>query len=232
MALTNPSWTVLYDVVDVTVLPRCSSDHHPLLVDFSHTQDVKWEKSNMFKYEASWAKQMGRQEVIKKVWRVKQRNFDPWKNIQSKLVGCRRSLKQWVRKQGNPVEEQIKKLEADLNKIQGQEQLSSPGAEGPLKEELHSLLEQEKLRWKQRAKENWLRYGDRNSKFFHPSANQKHCRSRISVINDKDGRQCNTKDEIETAFISYFQELFTAGDNLAVTASIDALERKVTDAMN
>jgi hypothetical protein len=52
------------------------------------------------------------------------------------------------------------------------------------------------------------------------------------VINDMDGRQCNTKDEIETAFISYFQELFTARDNLAVTASIDALDRKVTDAMN
>jgi hypothetical protein len=110
--------------------------------------------------------------------------------------------------------------------------LSSPGAEGPLKEELHSLLEQEELRCKQRAKENWLRYGDRNSKFFHACANQKHDRSRISVINDKDGRQCNTKDEIETAFISYFQGLFTAGDNLGVTTSIDALERKVTDAMN
>jgi hypothetical protein len=110
--------------------------------------------------------------------------------------------------------------------------LSSSGAEGPLKEELHSLLEQEELRCKQRAKENWLRYGDRNSKFFHACANQKHDRSRISVINDKDGRQCNTKDEIETAFISYFQGLFTAGDNLGVTTSIDALERKVTDAMN
>jgi hypothetical protein len=49
--------------------------------------------------------------------RVKQRNIDPWENIQSKLVGCRRSLKHWVQKQGNLVEEQIKKLEADLNKI-------------------------------------------------------------------------------------------------------------------
>jgi hypothetical protein len=65
-ALANPSWTVLFDVVDVTVLPRCSLDHHPLLVDFSHTHDVKWEKSTMFKYEASGAKQKGHQEVIKK----------------------------------------------------------------------------------------------------------------------------------------------------------------------
>jgi hypothetical protein len=170
-ALANQVWTALYNVVEVNVLPRYSSDHHPLLVDFSHTQDVRWEKSTMFKYEASWAKQKGHQEVIKKVWRVKQRHINPWENIQSNLSGCRRSLKQWLRKQGNSVEEKIQKLEEDLNKIQMQEQLSSPGAEGPLKEELYSLLEQEELRWKQRAKENWLRYGDRNSKFFHASAN-------------------------------------------------------------
>jgi hypothetical protein len=52
-ALANQAWTVLYNVVKVNVLHRCSSDHHPLLVDCSHTQDVRWDKSKMFKYEAS-----------------------------------------------------------------------------------------------------------------------------------------------------------------------------------
>jgi len=231
-ALANQAWTAIYNVVKVNVLHRCSSDHHPLLVDFSHSQDVRWGKSKLFKYEASWAKQQGHQEVINKVWRVKQRHLSPWEDIQGKLRGCRRSLKQWVRKQGHSVEEQIQKLEEDLHKIQMQENLSSPGREGPLKEELNSLMEQEELRWKQRAKENWLTYGDRNSRFFHASANQKYCRSRISVIKDANGRQCNTKEGIETAFISYFQDLFTAGDNLMVTASIAALDRKVTEAMN
>jgi hypothetical protein len=104
-ALANKEWTVYYNVVKVNVLHRSSSDHNPLLVDFSHTQDVRWEKSKLFKYEASWTKQQGHQEIIKKVWRVKQRNLSPWEDIQGKLRGCRRSLKQWVRKQGNSVEE-------------------------------------------------------------------------------------------------------------------------------
>jgi hypothetical protein len=48
-----------------------------------------------------------------------------------------------------------------------------PAIEGQIKSELDSLLEQEELKWRQKAKENWLMYGDRNSKFFHAYANQK-----------------------------------------------------------
>jgi hypothetical protein len=40
-------------------------------------------------------------------------------------------------------------------------------------DELDSLLEQEELKWQQRAKVNWLKHGDRNSKYFHAAATQK-----------------------------------------------------------
>jgi hypothetical protein len=39
--------------------------------------------------------------------RKKVKHPDPWNNIQGKLSGCRRSLKQWVRKHVNTVEEKI-----------------------------------------------------------------------------------------------------------------------------
>lgn len=74
--------------------------------------------------------------------------------IQGKLNGCRRSVKQWVSKQGSRVEQHIHNKIQELHLIQMHDNPDLPDAEAPIKEELHALLEQEELKWKQRAKEN------------------------------------------------------------------------------
>jgi hypothetical protein len=214
------------------VLANYILDHHPLLVSFSNTREAQWNKSRVFKYEASWAKMKEPQAVIKKVWRVKPKTIEPWKNFKCKINGCRNSLKIWVRKQAGTVEDQIKQKEQELKSIQMQENRGTSSQEDFIKEELNNLLEQEDIKWRQRAKENWLRFGDRNSKFFHTCANQKHRSSRISSIKDKNGELCTTKEGIEGAFVDYFNELFKSGENLVVDTCTEALDSRVTNAMN
>jgi len=58
-----------------------------------------------------------------------------------------------------------------------------------LKEELDNLLEVEDLKWRQRAKEDWLKYGDRNTKYFHACASQKNRRNLIREIADLRGKK-------------------------------------------
>jgi hypothetical protein len=219
-------------VIEVQVLAKNISDHHPLLVSFSNTRDVQWNKSRVFKYEASWSKMKEPQAVIKKVRRIKPKTNEPWTNFKGRLNGCRNSLKIWARKQAGTVEEQIKQKEQELKSIQMQENRDTSSQEDLIKEELNVLLEQKDLKWRQRAKENWLRFGDRNSKKFHACVNQKHRRSRISTIKDKNGQLCTTKEEIEGAFVDYFNELFKSGANLEVDICTTALDSRVTNAMN
>lgn len=63
-------------------------------------------------------------------------------------------------------------------------------------------------------------------------ANQKNRCNQILRIKDGNGVHCNTREATKGAFTQYFQELFTAGENLDIPTCVADLERKVTPAMN
>jgi hypothetical protein len=130
------------------------------------------------------------------------------------------------------LEEKIKMKELELQTLQMKDNDFELEQECQVKAEIHSFLEQEELKWKQRAKEKWLKFGDKNTKFFHTSASQKHRSYHIENILDLEGKQCSTQEEIEEAFVNYFQTLFKAGVNLEVESSTRFVQRKVTPTMN
>lgn len=231
-AMANGSWTRQFNVVDVLVLPRIASDHNPLLINCSNAQNTKWKKRQQFRYEAHWMQHKEHGAMIKQVWRAKPNQRDHWKTLHGKLNGCQKVLQVWVRKQKQDVEGHINSKLQELHQMQGQDPPAAPLFEGPVKEELGDLLAQEETKWKQRAKENWLKEGDRNAKFFHMCANQKNRRSQIMSIIDMHGIQCTTQATIEAAFTEYFASLFTAGENLEIADSVAALDTKVSSKMN
>jgi hypothetical protein len=63
-----------------------------------------------------------------------------------------------------------------------------PKEESTLQNELSSMLGQEELKWRQQAKEDWLKFGDRNTKFFHACATQKNRRQHITRIIERRGK--------------------------------------------
>jgi hypothetical protein len=67
------------------------------------------------------------------------------------------------------------------------------------------------LWWRQRAKEDWLKMGDRNTRFFHACASEKRRQNRVETIIDERGQRRESQAEIENAFVVYFSKLFTRG---------------------
>jgi hypothetical protein len=94
------------------------------------------------------------------------------------------------------------------------------------------LLEQEEVKWKQRAKEDWLKCGDRNTKYFHACASQRRSRNTIEQIIDGGGQLCNTTESIEDAFVRFYGELFTSADPTDMEVCISHIGKKVTTMMN
>ena len=101
-----------------------------------------------------------------------------------------------------------------------------------LQKELNKRLDQEDLKWQQRAKVNWLKLGDRNTKFFHASANQRCKRNRIFSITDEMGIVWESRTEILEAFIDDFDALFTTGYVEDTGLCLQHLDRQVSNVMN
>jgi hypothetical protein len=56
-----------------------------------------------------------------------------------------------------------------------------------LKAEIQVQLEREDLWWRQRAKQEWLKNGDKNTHFFHACANSRRKKKFIEKIRDEQG---------------------------------------------
>jgi hypothetical protein len=97
--------------------------------------------------------------------------------FKGKIQRCRKVIKQWVRKTKPLTEKCIQEKTAALAKLQEAADPLNVQVEKELKKEIHDMLEQEDLKWRQWAKEAWLRDGDHNTKYFHACATQRQQRN-------------------------------------------------------
>ena len=119
-----------------------------------------------FRYEASWGLEPNCHEIVKQIWRVKDRRVGSSMGLRDMMNESEKGLLAWQHNHGNQVGATIKQKEALLVELQGREGPLETHCIHTLKLELNSLLEQEELKWRQRAKEHWLKEGDHNIKFF------------------------------------------------------------------
>jgi len=231
-AMANMEWSRLYNVVEVEILPRYCSDHSPLIITFDPASCKPWKKRMRFHFEAGWMKHVDHKKMVRKAWRIKNPTVDKWAVLKAKLDSCRNLFKRWARISDNKEKLNIKKVEEDLHKVQKEGDPENTESEKALKENLDLLVEVEDLKWRQRARENWLKYGDRNTKYFHACASQRKCRSSLKDIMDMEGRKWSSQKGIERAFERFFQWLYRAESNVEIDPCINSISPKVSAEMN
>ena len=73
---------------------------------------------------------------------------------------------------------------------------------------MDSLLDQEEVYWKQRAKDFWLKEGDSNTRYFHSHASSKKKHNQIRKLKDADGNKVSDKEGLSNLAKTYFEDLF------------------------
>ncbi|XP_042988748.1 uncharacterized protein LOC122316282 [Carya illinoinensis] len=101
-----------------------------------------------------------------------------------------------------------------------------------LQSEIERHLVEEDLKWKQRAKQHWLKVGDKNTRFYHLHASQRRKTNRISQILDERGLPANEKQHIGSIFSNFFHKLFTTSNPFGIADCLENMPQKVTYKMN
>lgn len=145
-----------------------------------------------FRLDNKWLKAEGFRSLVARVWREESASGKGSFRVAKKLILLKMAIKNWVREERLKVKEGTNRLMDELEGLdclEGDVGLSME--EGEMREvvglELVNRMCMKEIFWRQKAKERWLKEGDRNTKYFHCLANHR--------------RRCNNVDEIVIANI-------------------------------
>ena len=100
-----------------------------------------------------------------------------------------------------------------------------------LSKKLDELLQKQEIYWAQRSRINWMKHGDRNTKFFHAKASQRRRKNYIRGIRNSQGQWVENLEEVVQVALDYFDNLFQVGVGDQMEECLDAVESRVTDDM-
>ncbi|CAL1388052.1 unnamed protein product [Linum trigynum] len=203
-SLCNIQWNSVFPNTTVRHLPRLNSDHNPILTSFA-LQGQSPHSSRSFKFEAAWLTHKDFLNTIAGTW-------DSTRPLPSALHSLSIALQDWNRDTFGNVQQRKRRL---LGRIHGVERhLSrsfSPGLaklHSKLEAELDSVLEQEELIWYQRSREHWVKFGERNTSYFHQQANIRRRKNRITALRDQTGVWIDEPQELADMVFEFYTNLY------------------------
>ncbi|KAL6214416.1 hypothetical protein ACLB2K_013850 [Fragaria x ananassa] len=126
-------------------------------------------------------------------------------------------LKEWEREKFGYVRRKIRNLREGLDMLQRRYPLVEVLQQREdVEREFDKVLEREEVLWCQRSRVNWLKCGDRNTKFFHSFAKQSGAMNKIAGVLGEDNIWRTGYVNVGCVFVDYFRQLFsTRGSDMS-----------------
>lgn len=207
-AVANDKWRDLFPNSQIEHLACARSDHYPIVLKVCSAEQFQ-PRRKCLHYEIFWEREPA--EVIQETWSAegeKSDLADISRALGKLMSGLHSCSKKKCKNVGREIEKGRKKLSSLL------ESNADSAAIRLATDQLNELLYREEMLWLQRSRIDWLKEGDRNTKFFHSKAVWRAKKNKISKLRDSEGTVHSSTNVLEQMSTDYFKEIFSADPSL------------------
>ncbi|XP_052290178.1 uncharacterized protein LOC127899993 [Citrus sinensis] len=129
--------------------------------------------------------------------------------IQSKIEVCGSALLHWGNHFSRDFRARILDYKKKMASLRGKHDSASVDCFFETRKRYNELLHSHETFWKQRAKSNWLREGDMNSRYFHAMASAQKKQNAIGKLRNSQGQWCTNPEDINEIITNYFTQIFS-----------------------
>ncbi|XP_031120447.1 uncharacterized protein LOC116023586 [Ipomoea triloba] len=208
-ALFNIRAQLDFPKAKVMVLPRLFSDHNPIMF-IDEAGNPPSRNSRPVRFEAAWLER----DDYKLIWKeatndVSRPIHDIISMVTSQSLFWNRNVFGNIFSRKRTLENKIKAIQSDINYASSSVLQSS---ERHLIKQLNDALDQEEMLWFQKSRRDWVRDGDRNTRFYHNSALIRRNRNRTRFLK-VEGSWTDDPAILSSHITNFFSSLFCRDPN-------------------
>ncbi|PNY04054.1 ribonuclease H, partial [Trifolium pratense] len=195
-------WRLSFPDSLAELLPAHDSDHNPILIS---CMKAKSKRSNIFHFQAAWLSHPDYESLVDTTWNQAEGDVvSKLSIVQTTSLRFNKEVFGNIYKNKKLLEARIKGVHLQLDSCQSSDLISF---EKSLQLEYNKVLAQEEMMWYQKSREKWVKFGNKNTRFFHIQSVIRSRRNKIASL-QIDGIWCSDEEVLRRSALAYFQNLF------------------------
>ncbi|XP_027166019.1 uncharacterized protein LOC113765985 [Coffea eugenioides] len=204
------------------------TDHSMLLID--NWPRVEKRKSRFF-FNKIWLKREDINQVVEQAWKQPVEGNSMYR-ITRQVANCRVALLKWKNNfTGNSLL-RIIQVKLQIKEIKDSKDSGGKDKIVDLKKQLKEAYSKEEQYWAQKARIDWLREGDKNTKFFHACVKGRRRKNRMLNIQKEDGTWTKSEEEFGKEVADYYRVLFSSSGSEGIAEILYGIPPTITTEMN